>query len=410
MRLFLTLPGILLSILGYSQSNIPVTNSAQHPPEKQEERVLQDTLLETTPDQEDRKELPSVQRQSSQKSKKSIQAEIESSSEEGDANSIISGSSAVQQISVELEEAQGAISTKRTSRSPSVQEKKYVEQLVKNLEDVSPESFEYHYFKYASSNHDTLLIEHLEQAEMLRPENSDVTAQFAAYSVITGQSDKAISYLSKLEASGRLEKVVIDYTEDILQSTPANGILVTHGFDDSYGVSYNQHVKSIRKDVQLASLEWLKSPAYRSSLKNANVVIPDREQVDTTFLRLFCEQNINRNTVISLTTPKEYLNPIRQKLYIRGLVMQYTEIQPFMMFNVNENLWYETLRKSVQNMPASSKGNRLSTNYLPMLFAMRSYYSARGYLEKLREIDQVIDQIGMKTGTYQQVNELKKKP
>ena len=66
-----------------------------------------------------------------------------------------------------------------------------MDNLVESLEKNAPESFEYHYFKYVAGNYNVVLIDHLKKAEALRPTNSDVNIQIAAYYLIVKDSTNA---------------------------------------------------------------------------------------------------------------------------------------------------------------------------------------------------------------------------
>ena len=45
-----------------------------------------------------------------------------------------------------------------------------------------------------------------------------------------------MNILEKLKMAGKLTDNTLHYAEDVLLSVPENGVLITHGFDDSYGV------------------------------------------------------------------------------------------------------------------------------------------------------------------------------
>ncbi len=297
-------------------------------------------------------------------------------------------------------------STQRTQRSPSVEQQNEMNEAVGYFETNAPNSFEYHYFKYVSGNYNVELIDHLQNAEALRPNNSDVQLQKAAYHIIMNEPLKALLYIQKLKASQRLPQSVVDYSSDIVRSTPENGTLITHGFDDTYGVWTAQNELGIRTDVTLVSLDFLQSQQYRDNLTNVGFKLPTDTVIDVDYLVNFCVLNSERNLSISMTTPKEYLIPLQDKLYVAGLVFEY-HTETIDNFYRNEYLWENQLSKVVIESTTDEKSRQLSANYLPMLLQLRKVYHQTGEEEKLQEIDKVTDKVGVQCRKYEQVQKLK---
>lgn len=313
----------------------------------------------------------------------------------------------VQSVSYEFNYSKQQSSTQRTQRSPNAIQQKTMNEAVDYFEENSPNSFEYHYFKYTSGNYDISRIEHLKKAEKMRPDNSDVHIQMAAYHMIENNTTDAKVYLEKLRKSKRLTEVVIHYAKDILYSVQDSGILITHGFDDTYAAWYDQNVKGIRKDVRLVSLDFLQSKAYRDKLSKAGILLPTSTVVNVAYLKEFCRLNAKKGIAVSLTTPKEYFEPIQDKLYVTGLVFEY-HTESFNNFDRNETLWNSTLDKHLVTKATDEKGKQLSSNYLPMLFQLRAVYEEKGEADKLAAIDKSIDGIAVQCKKYEKVQQLKR--
>ena len=223
-----------------------------------------------------------------------------------------------------------------------------MDKAVEYFESNSPNTFEHHYYKYVSGNYDISQVEHLNKAEELRPNNTDVHVQQAAYNIIIDDQAEGIKYVDKLIESKRLGESAITYAEDLMNSAPENGVLVTHGFDDTYASWYVQNNDAVRKDVQLVSLDFLQSKDYQKSLEEKGIALPEEEVVGVNYLADFCKLNNDKEVAISLTTPKEYFEPIKDHLYVTGLVFEYHE-EDFNNFFRNEVLWKSSLDKHLIN-------------------------------------------------------------
>ncbi len=294
----------------------------------------------------------------------------------------------------------------REQRSPTPAQQSQMNGAVSYFETHAPESFEYHYYKYIAGNHNVSLVNHLKEAEKIRPNNTDVHVQLAAYYMIQNSVTDVSNYLEKLVSNGRLAKSVVTYAEDVLRSVPQNGVLITHGFDDTYGAWYAQTKKGIRGDVKIISLDLLQSTEYRAKLKKEGFTVPSATVVDVKFLEQFCQLNEKKNLAISLTTPKEYFQPVLSDIYLTGLVFEYKTTK-YDNFWRNNTLWNSELDKKLVQNTMDAKGRELSANYLPMLMQMRKVYNQKGMQEKVSEIDSYIDAIGAQSKKYEQVQKMK---
>jgi hypothetical protein len=312
----------------------------------------------------------------------------------------------MQSVSTNFSSTYSTSDMQRTSRSPSVQQQYQMDQAVDYFEVNAPGSFESHYFKYVAGNYNTELISDLKMAEQIRPDNADVHVQLAGYYMIEDDVDSALMYTEKLRESDRLADNVVLYSGDILRSVPESGTLITHGFDDGYGTYYAQNNNDVRSDVTLVSLDFMQSETYRENLKEKGFELPKSDVVDVDYLADFCALNVDKNISISLTTPKEYFQAIQDKLYVVGLVFEYHQ-ESYDNFTRNDFLWNNSMEKDVIVNPIDEKGKQLSANYLPMLLHLRKVYQVTGEEEKLKEVDEVSDQVGVQSRKYEQVQKVK---
>lgn len=296
-------------------------------------------------------------------------------------------------------------STQLNSRSPSDSQQQEMNQAVDFYRTVAPESFEFHYFTYTSGNYNTQLFSHLESAYRLKPENTDVLIQLVGYYLITENKSSALTFLKQLKNKGVISEELLNYNRNLMQSALPTSSLLIHGVDDGLSSAYLQLHDSLRTDLQLISLDYLQSETYRSNLQKLGYKIPEIKSVDVSFLESFCKLNVSKNLHVSMTFPKPYLTTISNRLNVYGLTFL-IKSDPIVTFEENENLWLD-FSGTYLAVIETDKGKKLLSNYLPMLLYLRGEYERAGNSQKVIEVDQAIDEIGIKTNNFSKVNSLR---
>ena len=318
-----------------------------------------------------------------------------------------SSESALQLVTSTFTLAKQMASSQRSQRSPTVDQQVQMDNLVQVLEKSSPESFEYHYFKFVAGNYSVALVEHLKKAELLRPTNPDVHIQFVAYYWCMNEKRKALPYLEKLMGSGRLNWSILNYSKDLLRSVPSQGTLVTHGMEDSYACLYLQISEGIRTDVNVISLDLLQSEAVQKQLLVYGFNLPQNSTIDVAYLSDFCVQNNTRNIALSMTIPKEYLIPIQENLFVTGLVLEYKTDLSYQNSARNEYLWnYEFIKLIIMDA-SNEKERQLTANYLPMLLILRNTYKLTNETEKLAFVEKALNQVAVQSRKQEQIQKMK---
>jgi hypothetical protein len=392
----------LFQLNGQSNTNTPPveknnSNTLNVQPVMTEEEQQADTLIQLNEAPAVKTE--SVSKKSEMKKEKSM---VLPDAQQAPSSSFIQTSAVQQYSSVKSVSAKS-----RTQRTPSTEYQQQMDMAVQQLSISAPESFEYNFFRYQAGNYNTELVEYLNKAEALKPSNSDVHIQKAALHWSNADSISTLSYLQKLNAVARLSPEMVSYAEDMLNSVPKNGVLITHGIDDSFSALYVQLEKKLRKDVKIVSLEVLQSKQMRSDLIKKGFQLPLRVTIDVQYLQEFCNLNKSKNIGLSMTLPKEYLSVLSDKLYVTGLVFEYREEKGFNNFVRNDELWNDRMSRSIINEFKSDKGRQLSANYLPMLLVLSKTYGELNEPGKKRDVDAVIDQIAAQSNKYEQVKKLR---
>lgn len=374
---------LICSVLTMSSFAQAVTNSAVP---QQETPAAPAQIEPVEEEQEESKSLEEISIQSKKKAEKSSGAVIRSAASE---DILVEDQKGVRQEQFML--SRQSASYQRTQRTPSVEQQQIMDDAVTYFEQRSPESFEYHYFKYLSGNHDVSLRSHLLEAEVLRPENSDVHIQLVAMKMIESDKESAKDYLQKLSSSGRLPNSSVSYAEDVLNSCPEGTVLLSHAFEDTYSLWYQQLVNGTRNDVKIISLDLLQSEAYRTKLKAEGYAVPDLDIIGIAFAEAFLRMNSNKTTALAMTIPKEYFTSLLPDLFVQGLTFAYDPLGKLTMNNVD--LWNNALQKHLLTKAKDDKGKQLSANYLPVMLSVREHYVSEGNTEQVEVLDQEIAKI-----------------
>ena len=279
----------------------------------------------------------------------------------------------------------------RIQRTPLSVEQTEMDAKVKQLEQIAPHSWEHEYAFYAAENYDLDRGTSIEKAYELNSEEVEIQKQFFSYKYISGDTLASTDLLSNLSVNEVLNADVQMYTSDVLTSCAPNATLITHGFEDTYGCLLNQFNFSQATDVRVVSLDFMQSPQYREHLVELGYNLPKSTKIDVEYLGQFCKLNPQQALFLSLTIPRNYLEPLSKKLYPVGLTFQYTENADADLPERQEQLWFEQLNKYGLN--EGEQRTKFALNYLPMLLYLEKKYETEGNDLLLQQIRQSKDEL-----------------
>ncbi len=315
--------------------------------------------------------------------------------------------SQINQKKIEFSKAKSASSTQNNQRSPTEEQQQLMNNQVKDLERIAPNSFDYNLMYYSSGNYDVKREPQLKVAEEMQSDNSEVIKFKAANAIVKGDTAEAKTYLKKLEDQQLIQPETINYTQDVIVSCSPNSTIVTHGFNDSYGAYFNQFNQNLAPNATVVSLDFLQSESYRKVLRNKGYNLPEQKQVDVPYLKSFCELNQGKNISLSMTIPKDYFEPIKDNIFVSGLIFEYRPLGNQPSFQKLEELWNQQLTKKVINDFISPLSNSYSLNYLPMLLYLEEFYQNSENKNKLLDIQSDIDRVRRKAGVTYQIKKKK---
>jgi hypothetical protein len=276
-------------------------------------------------------------------------------------------------------------------RTPLLSEQQEMDAKVKQLELLSPNSWEYQLAFFSAGNYNLERAPAMEQAFELNQENTEVQKQYFSLKFISGDTVSAENTLSLMSVNDVISLEVERYTNDVLTSCTMNSTLITHGFEDTYGALFNQFSHQIRSDVKVISLDFLQSPQFRKELEGQGYVLPKYTKIDIAYLSQFCFLNAEKDLFLSVTIPRNYLEPLSKKLFPVGLTFQYAERPTDDLPIRQENLWFYQLNKYGLN--DGEEHSKFAMNYMPLLMYLEKKYIEEGNEVLLLLIRESMDQI-----------------
>jgi hypothetical protein len=261
-------------------------------------------------------------------------------------------------------------------RTPLPAEQSEMDAKVKQLELISPNSWEYQLAYYLAGNYNLDRSPALEKAYQMNPENLEVQKQYVSLKLMNGDTISVQNALSLMSVNDVITLEVETYTSDVLTSCTMNSTLITHGFEDTYGALLNQFSHQQRLDVNVVSLDFMQSPQYRKALEGKGYVLPKSTKIDVGYLSQFCSLNADKALFLSVTIPRNYMDPIAKKLFPVGLTFQYTEKPAEDLPIRQETLWFEQLNK--YGLTEGEERSKFAMNYIPMLLYLEQKYEKEG--------------------------------
>jgi hypothetical protein len=276
-------------------------------------------------------------------------------------------------------------------RTPLPAEQSEMDAKVKQLELISPNSWEYQLAYYSAGNYNLDRSPALEKAYQMNPENVEVQKQYVSFTYMNGDTTHTENALSLMSVNDVISLEVETYTSDVLTSCSMNSTLITHGFEDTYGAMLNQFSHQQRMDVKILSLDFMQSPQYRKELEGLGYVLPKSTKIDVGYLSQFCFLNSDKELFLSVTIPRNYLEPISKKLFPVGLTFQYTDKAAEDLPIRQENFWFEQFNK--YGLTEDEQRSKFAMNYIPMLLYLEQKYEKEGNDVLLLQIRESMDYI-----------------
>lgn len=294
-----------------------------------------------------------------------------------------------------------------TRRSASPEEVLNMKQGAQIYANMLPGSFEKHFYTYLLSKYNPKQFSELRQAAKLEPTKTEVQQELAVYGVAVNDQKLADSVAVEMIAQNKISDGLLSYATDMVNSVPANGTLLLHGYTELIPVNYEKNSLG-RSDLQLISVDLMQSPDYQATLVNQGYIMPNSTFVDTAFVQTFCALNTSKNLFMSMSFPKEYFQGMTSALHPVGLTFAYDQSATLDYNAWNISLVETKWKKYELGIGKDPQSDALSANYLPALLSVSRLYEEYNKTADLKEIDHIIMSVATRARKTGQLSKIKR--
>lgn len=225
-----------------------------------------------------------------------------------------------------------------------------LEMITGNMPVALAGTFEFNYILFMQQDHQPDRFDHLLKAHELAPERMEAYLDLVMYYVTTFDSEQEKYYCEKLFDAGEFSPALLAWNFNALNSVEENGILLTHGDNDTYPAWVVQNVKNERKDVLVLNVNLLMNSAYREKVFRL-LGLPDLDTSGQhTYKDLYLSiarhifRHAKRPAYVATSVPGFLREAMGDSLYLVGLAFKY-DSQPFdNVATLNDNYEHKFLK------------------------------------------------------------------
>lgn len=290
-----------------------------------------------------------------------------------------------------------------TTKTLTAQQKEELNDIVSEMKQNVPGTFEYNIAVYINGQHNTTLLPYLIKAEEIKSNDRDVAEQFVAHYAITGNNSKCKDYVNKHRKIAGYEAFVEEYAYNLLKSVDENAVLFTHGIMDTYPLYYQQLSQKTGTGVEIINIDYLSSEEYRKNIsKKLGIVLTYNGNNYTTAFDIAGKLKNSRSVYFSNAFSKAELKKHAAELELSGLAMKYggSKTTGSSLDSKWQTFKVQHLQKADMKDDYSRK---MSANYQPVLLTLHKYYNDAGKKKEAEEVKNIALKIAKVNGTEKQV-------
>ncbi len=276
-------------------------------------------------------------------------------------------------------------------------------------------TFEFNYILFIHENKMEKRFEHLLKAHELAPERIDAYHAMVNYHLTEGNTEQVAFYSTELFKAGEFSPSLLAWNYNVLASVEKNGILLTHGDNDSYPAWVIQTVKNVRKDVKVLNVNLLMYDKYRDRILSELGVSPISSAEHSNYEGMYLDiiQKIGlqskRPVYVATSVPRHIREQLGDSLYLVGLAFKYSpepfDNLAFLKNNFEKRFLKDHLHIQLEPDTGSNVIANMNMHYLPALITLRKHYQESGDPTKANEIEPMIRQIANEAGQEKYISQ-----
>lgn len=297
-----------------------------------------------------------------------------------------------------------------------------IQKMILQMEQINPNSFEYHYIQWWDGGNEKSRFPHLEKAYQLRPNDPHIYSDLVAYYELMCDHDKVAYFMRKWGESQLMPPTYLEYHYNLLLSLEPNAILISGGDNDTYPVWMLQYVYNVRPDVLLLNVSLMSAPEYRQKMLTKYKLLknPDyfsNEHFEKTpymkwaneLLQALAQNQAGRPFYTAITLSPKYIEEFKDSLYLVGLANKYCEKRfdnlaelkrnwkQFRLDYLDQQFYIEKWASYKENMA------QLNLNYLPAIMLLYEHHQISDERQKAQEMLDLALKLGKKASALDAV-------
>ena len=283
-----------------------------------------------------------------------------------------------------------------------------MDKIVAGMPTALANTFEFNYVLFIHDNNMDQRFDHLLKAHELAPERIDAYHSMVHYHVIEGNQDEVQKYCKALFEAGEFSPTVLAWNFNMLTSIEENGILLTHGDNDTYPSWVIQTVKNNRKDVKVLNVNLLMYDKYRERIfqeegisQIASAEFPEYQDMYLAIVRQIARQS-KKPVYVATSVPEFIRNAMGDSLYLVGLAFRYSDQSfdnmAFLKNNFENKFLKDHLRIQLEPDTGSNVLASMNMHYLPAIITLRNHYLDSGEKSKASSLEPIVRKIAREAG------------
>ncbi|MEO1513867.1 MAG: SUMF1/EgtB/PvdO family nonheme iron enzyme [Bacteroidota bacterium] len=277
-----------------------------------------------------------------------------------------------------------------------------LDEIVGQLSEKVPNTFEYHHVMSWHGGHTPEMFEHSQKAYDMAPDRPETYPHLLVAHQLEDRPDEAAALLQKWFESGAMSPGILSWNYNLLMSLDQDAILLTSGDNDTYPGWMLQQVHKVRPDVTILNLNLIATqPKYRNRLFEKNDIpsfdrlIEEYPQPEF-FFEALSKHLIDASTnpvYLGVATSRSLRELHSENLYMVGLAFRYND-QPFdnvavLKHNFEQKFLTDYLGLGLYNDFSASVVDQMNLNYIPPFIVLHKHYTSSGELQKANNLKEL---------------------